>query len=298
MCACNSNNNNVSCINCIITPPSFTNGTPGVGISTIIQSGQDIVITLTNGVIITLDDAIPSNGDDGLDGQSIDHVALTSGTSAPGTTDVYTVWGDSGETINLGNFAIYNGSNGTNGTNGTNNMAILYSFVTSQEAGFTVATTGSWATMKSYTLPANTVVTEGHYLDMDIKLQTTSGSLLGIPLDYFKLTFDGANIINKYPLGTELIPLTNFNTGEPATYNLNIKLFKTASTPMQASCTFHRNEVWGTPSSARLAGAIQVSSSELGTKNLTLGGVINFQVYQTGANSVKLESIIIKHVKS
>jgi len=49
----------------------------------------------------------------GDDGQGIDHVSLTSGTSAPGTTDTYTVWGDVAETINLGTFDVYNGNDFT-----------------------------------------------------------------------------------------------------------------------------------------------------------------------------------------
>ena len=49
-----------------------------------------------------------TNGVNGIDGQDIDHVSLTSWTSAPGTTDTYTVWGDAGETINLWTFTVYN----------------------------------------------------------------------------------------------------------------------------------------------------------------------------------------------
>jgi hypothetical protein len=52
------------------------------------------------------------NGTNGVDGQDINHVSKTAGTSAPGTTDTYTVWGDLGETINLGTFTVYNGVNG------------------------------------------------------------------------------------------------------------------------------------------------------------------------------------------
>lgn len=48
----------------------------------------------------------------GLDGQKVDHISKTSGTGAGGTTDVYTVWGDVAETINLGTFIVYNGVDG------------------------------------------------------------------------------------------------------------------------------------------------------------------------------------------
>jgi len=77
-----------------------------------------IVLTNTVGLVktytITFTDATTTTFDvtDGTNGQDIDHVSLTAGTSAPGTTDTYTVWGDLAETINLGTFNVYNGANG------------------------------------------------------------------------------------------------------------------------------------------------------------------------------------------
>lgn len=54
------------------------------------------------------------DGTNGTDGQGIDHVSRTAGDGSPGTTDTYTVWGDVGETINLGTFTVYNGADGGN----------------------------------------------------------------------------------------------------------------------------------------------------------------------------------------
>lgn len=55
----------------------------------------------------------------GDNGQNIDHVSFTSttgtGQGEAGETDTYTVWGDAGETINLGTFTVYNGEDGTAG---------------------------------------------------------------------------------------------------------------------------------------------------------------------------------------
>ena len=55
----------------------------------------------------------------GADGQDINHVSFTSttgtGQGEAGQTDTYTVWGDAGETINLGTFNVYNGEDGTAG---------------------------------------------------------------------------------------------------------------------------------------------------------------------------------------
>jgi len=54
-----------------------------------------------------------AKGNIGDDGQDVDHVSRTTGTGAEGTTDIYTVWGDVEESINLGTFEVYNGTDGT-----------------------------------------------------------------------------------------------------------------------------------------------------------------------------------------
>jgi hypothetical protein len=46
---------------------------------------------------------------------SVDHIEKS---STVGLIDIYTIWGDVSETINLGTFSVSNGTNGTNGTNG------------------------------------------------------------------------------------------------------------------------------------------------------------------------------------
>ena len=74
-------------------------------------------------------------------GQPIDHVSFTSTTALsglpnePGEIDTYTVWGDVGETINLGTFDVYNGNDGidgTDGTNGTNGVGVPIGGTTGQ----------------------------------------------------------------------------------------------------------------------------------------------------------------------
>ena len=57
-------------------------------------------------------------GIQGIQGQSVDHVSLTSGSGSAGTIDTYTVWGDSGESINLGSFQVLNGPVGPQGDRG------------------------------------------------------------------------------------------------------------------------------------------------------------------------------------
>lgn len=99
-----------------------------------------------------------TNGTDGADGQGIDHVSRTAGDGSPGTTDTYTVWGDVGETINLGTFTVYNGANGAAGGGSTSGNA--YSkLVTNQTIGSTRLVQANGTTeilVSSLLIPANT----------------------------------------------------------------------------------------------------------------------------------------------
>lgn len=77
MCQCNSNNINVSCVSCAVNPPSVQSGTSGVGVSSATITNGDLIITLTNGVVInagTVEGTNGSNGLDGLDGLGIDSI--------------------------------------------------------------------------------------------------------------------------------------------------------------------------------------------------------------------------------
>jgi hypothetical protein len=71
--------------------------------------------TVTNG----LDGSDGNDGDNGADGQGVDHVSLT---STSGLVDTYTVWGDVGETINLGTFDVTNGADGQDGQDGASDI--------------------------------------------------------------------------------------------------------------------------------------------------------------------------------
>ena len=104
--------------------PQGVQGLKGVqGIQGIQGNGiASIVKTDTTGLVdtytVTMTDTststfVVTNGLDGTNGVDVDHISKTSGTGAGGTTDVYTVWGDIGETINLGTFNVYNGANGS-----------------------------------------------------------------------------------------------------------------------------------------------------------------------------------------
>ena len=102
-----------------------TNGTNGSEIQLRVDSGYiqwkyEDDVSWTN--LVLLEDL---KGDTGAAGQSIHHSEFTSTTAVsglpnePGETDTYTVWGDAGETINLGTFTVYNGDDGVDGDDGT-----------------------------------------------------------------------------------------------------------------------------------------------------------------------------------
>lgn len=80
-------------------------------------------------------------GPTGAPGRSVDSIARTSGTGAPGTDDTYTVAFSDGTSST---FTIHNGSNGMNGTNGTNGRGITSVALTSG--------TGAAGTTDTYTI--------------------------------------------------------------------------------------------------------------------------------------------------
>lgn len=97
--------------------PQGVQGITGNGVASVVRTNtvglvDTYTITFTDTTTTTFNVTNGLNGTNGVDGQDIDHVSKTSGTGAAGTTDTYTVWGDLGETINLGTFTVYNGVNG------------------------------------------------------------------------------------------------------------------------------------------------------------------------------------------
>ena len=94
-------------------------GATGNGIASVVKTGtvglvDTYTVTMTSGATTAF---TVTNGLDGVDGLDVDHIAHTSGTGAAGTVDVYTVWGDVAETVNLGTFNVYNGQDGTGSIN-------------------------------------------------------------------------------------------------------------------------------------------------------------------------------------
>lgn len=93
-------------------------GVTGNGVASIVKTAT---LGLIDTYTVTFTDATTTTFDvaNGLDGLDVDHIAKTSGTGAAGTVDMYTVWGDVAETVNLGTFNVYNGQDGTGSINDT-----------------------------------------------------------------------------------------------------------------------------------------------------------------------------------
>lgn len=93
-------------------------GVTGDGIDSVAKT-DTVGLVDTYTVTMTSGDTTTFTVTNGVDGLSVDHIAKTSGTGAAGTVDVYTVWGDVAETINLGTFNVYNGYDGIASTVGS-----------------------------------------------------------------------------------------------------------------------------------------------------------------------------------
>lgn len=93
-------------------------GATGNGIDSVAKT-DTVGLVDTYTVTMTSGDTTTFTVTNGVDGLGVDHIAKTSGTGAAGTVDVYTVWGDVAETINLGTFTVYNGYDGIASTVGS-----------------------------------------------------------------------------------------------------------------------------------------------------------------------------------
>ena len=86
-------------------------GATGNGIDSVAKT-DTVGLVDTYTVTTTSGDTATFTVTNGVDGLDVDHIAKTSGTGAPGTTDTYTAYADLEETQPLGSFDVYNGADG------------------------------------------------------------------------------------------------------------------------------------------------------------------------------------------
>ena len=203
------------------------------------------------------------------------------------------------------------GAAGANGTNGTDGVAVLYHYSTLFGAGDVTTTKNAWYTMHSYALPAATVIGEGSYLDIDIKL-SCNGTVNdnGDGNSAFMMILQGLKVSAKYPRVSltgvdELIDLSGDIASTGARYreyNINVKLFRRTTNSTQITVSYSCEEFMeerGVVSSGR---TVQVdTASGVGSLDLSTGGNIDFNVidYSSSgtADTIKLELISITHIK-
>jgi len=222
-----------------------------------------------------------------------------------------TTWSTSTNKIGVSFTFVKDGATGAAGADGTDGVAVLYHYSTLFGAGDVTTTKNAWYTMHSYALPAATVIGEGSYLDIDIKLSCNgTANTNGDDNSAFMMLLQGLKISAKYPRVSltgvdELIDLSGDIASTGARYreyNINVKLFRrtTNSTQITASYTCEEFiEERGVVSSGR---TIQVdTASGVGSLDLSTGGNIDFNVidYSSSgtADTIKLELISITHIK-
>jgi hypothetical protein len=238
---------------------------------------------------------LQDSGEDGVDGVGIQsatvngsgHLIITLTNSV--IIDAGLVKGTNGTNGTNG----VNGTNGTNGTNGADNISLLYKNLTD----YSTATTGSWVTSDSYTLPSATV-TNDDIIEIDLVL--SNESYLDDKFNsLFRLSFSTGEVLeNQNPLTAhnELLAMRRtVSIDRVAYYNLNIKIYVNGTTP-EYNISFINNintSISALPSS----GFIKDNSSNSNC-NFTLGTTFNFQLFNNVANTAKIHSIIIKHIKN
>ena len=205
------------------------------------------------------------------------------------------------------------GAPGADGTDGTDGVAVLYHYSTIFGAGDVTTTKNAWYTMHSYALPAATVIGEGSYLDIDIKLScngtaNTNGDGNSAFMMLFKTLKISAEHPRVSPAGVdELIDLVGDigSTGSRyREYNINVKLYRRTSAPNSTQIAVSYScqefiEERGVVSSGR---TVEVGrASGVGSADLSTGGNIDFNVYDYSASgtadTIKLELISITHIK-
>jgi hypothetical protein len=166
----------------------------------------DLYITLDTGVgylfdgtdWVNLGEFRGPQGLQGVDGQKVDHVSKTLGTGANGTVDTYTLWADPTETINLGEFSVYNGKDGKSWITGTtipdnaegNELDLYFNISTNY---FYRKESGVWVfkgTLKGAAFSSDAAGSIADRVNYDAELTGFSFLSLdeGVPTLYFKLS--------------------------------------------------------------------------------------------------------------
>jgi hypothetical protein len=211
--------------------------------------------------------------------------SLAGQTGATGTITVGTVTtGAAGSSVTITNvgtptaaildFSIPQGDAGATGANGT---ARLYSTTISS----TSSTTGSWTTLGTYTLPANTLANTGD----SVVIQATSSqnaAISGFNIPMRRVTIGGVSCTVSGGLEPFIIQR---NASADNRYNTYVEIIRTSSTT--ATC---RNFVDGDLNIQRSTSRYDVSVTGI---DFTANAVILFQAFQYTGSEVELKTLTI-----
>lgn len=187
---------------------------------------------------------------------------------------------DNSRVIGFGSIVGANGTNGTNGTNGSNGTngadgtAILFNSITVD-----TPSTGSYSSLKNYTLPANTLVQDGDALEILYTIQA-----VGLTDTRVKMNIAGVKTHPKL--------VSDMRLYSPNTY-LTVKATvtrKSTSTVLIAFESSSSDEVLYDSGSAYVLNEESITINDLTAST----NLIDIQGFTTGSDTVVCKQLLIK----
>lgn len=174
------------------------------------------------------------------------------------------------------------GPAGAAGANGTDGTTRLYNFVGTNKD----ATTSSWITLDTFTLPANTLSSDGDsILIQATHKQTVQGSLLSIPMR--RITFNGVSTTVDGTLGE---PVDLKQSVYETRYRTNVEIIRTSSTTATCRVVVDYDIDNATGAFSILYRTNQVNLTLL---DFTVNNDIDFDVFQYLASQTELRTLTV-----
>lgn len=185
------------------------------------------------------------------------------------------------------------GADGINGTNGEDNMSIIHS----NHNTLSTDDLNQYIPVDSVTIFANTLDSDGEYLDITVKLSSESPyDPSNINSDDFMLTVNSNNITNNYTANffnpTLTLYKTDFVDFHGGYYVVNIKIFRTSSTSMNIIGTVF------TTNNPHTFGGNGMMDLQPVAIDFTSDFDIDFKIGNSTAYSIKIHDIKILHIKN
>jgi len=200
--------------------------------------------------------------------------------SAQGQTGATGATGATGDT----------GATGATGAAGANGTTRLYSLLSEQ----TNATTGAWANIATYTLPANTLASTGDAVLINTSHNQTSAiAILQYPAR--RVTLGGVSATNDNTANPSqfremfCINRTNVSGGR---YMTSVEIIRTGATTAVGKVSFDSDASNGFDY-MRISRTVPMSGL-----NFTIDNDIEFDVYQYSASETRMQTITIDLIKS